>query len=92
MTVSKYVAEDDYSVLVDSDITASTLGSSGTADDIDGLVVVLMTTNIQAIAANQQAVGRLRKIKLEERPTWTNVPLKFLYTFCGIFPNRLITI
>lgn len=83
LTVSKYVSEDAYSVLIDSDITASTLGSSGTAVDIPNLVVVLMTTNISAITSNQQAVGRLRKLK-----HWSG-PLKFLYTFCRDIPKQV---
>lgn len=90
LTVSKYVAEDEYAVLMESDITASTLGSSGTAVDIAGLVVVLMTTNIQAIAANHQAVGRLRKIKPGQYPAWgDNVPLRFLYTYCRDIPKQV---
>lgn len=86
LTVSKYVAEDQYSVLLESDITASTLGSSGTAVDIPDLVVVLMTTNISAIAANHQAVGRLRKIL---KPEWSGVPLRFLYTYCRDIPKQV---
>ena len=90
LTVSKYVAEDEYAVLMESDVTASTLGSSGTAVDINGLVVVLMTTNIQAIAANHQAVGRLRKIKPGQFSGWPeNVPLRFLYTFCRDIPKQV---
>lgn len=84
LTVSKYVSEDAYSVLIDSDITASTLGSSGTAVDVPNLVRVLMTTNISAITANQQAVGRLRKLK-----QWGDVPLEFYYLYCRDIPKHV---
>lgn len=86
LTVSKYVAEDEYSVLLDSDITVSTLGSSGTAVDIPDLITVLMTTNISAIAANHQAVGRLRKIL---KPEWAHIPLRFFYLYCRDIPKQV---
>lgn len=84
LRVSKYVAEDAYEVLLESDITASTLGSSGTAVDIPDLVKVLMTNNLAAIAANIQAVGRLRELK-----KWPDVKLEFFYLYCRDIPKHV---
>jgi len=62
LEVSRYVAEDDYDVLMESDISVSTIQSAGTGVDIPNLRYCLMTTAISSSQANLQAVGRLRKI------------------------------
>lgn len=84
LTVSKYNAEDEYSVLMESDITSSTLGSSGTAVDIKNLITVLMTTAISSKQANLQALGRLRELKNDPDQT-----PHFLYLTCTDIPKHV---
>ncbi len=84
LTVSKYNAEDEYSVLMESDITVSTLGSSGTAVDIKHLITVLMTTAISSKQANLQALGRLRELR--DYPDQTP---HFLYLTCLDIPKHV---
>lgn len=84
LTVSKYNAEDSYSVLMESDITVSTLGSSGTAVDIKDLITVLMTTALSSKQANLQALGRLRELKAFP----DQVP-HFLYLTCTDIPKHI---
>lgn len=86
LKVNKYVAEDEYAVLLESDITCSTLGSSGTAVDIPKLVRVLMTTSVSTITANRQAVGRLRELHI---PEWADVPMEFYYLYCRDIPKQV---
>lgn len=61
--VSKYNAEDDYEVLLGSDITVSTLGSAGTAVDIKNLLFCMMTVGLSGSQPNLQALGRLRELR-----------------------------
>lgn len=75
--VNKYTAEDEYETLLKSDICVSTLLSAGTAVDIPGLRVVLMTTAIGSTPANLQALGRLRELH-----TYPGVIPHFLYLTC----------
>ena len=75
LKVGRYVSEDSFDVLTDSDIIVSTLLSSGPAVDISGLRTVLMTTAVRSLQQNVQALGRLRKLKGK----WENVPLRFMY-------------
>lgn len=60
--ISSYVKDDDYSVLTESDIIVSTLGSAGTAVDVKGLTCVLLSVAINSSVSNLQALGRLREI------------------------------
>lgn len=75
--IGKYTSEDDYQVLLDSDTSVSTLGSSGTAVDIINLSVCLMTTALSGSQANVQAVGRLRDL-INYKPDKPN----FYYLTC----------
>lgn len=75
--INKYTAEDEYVQLMTSDISVSTLLSAGTAVDIPGLRVVLMTTALSSTQANLQAFGRLRQLKL-----WPDVTPEFIYLTC----------
>ena len=74
LKVSSYVKDDDYSVLKDSDIIVSTLGSAGTAVDIKGLTCVLLSVAINSSVSNLQALGRLREI--------TGRIVRFYYFYC----------
>lgn len=62
-TVKRYVQEDPYENVIDSDIRITTNGSAGSALDIPGLKTNILTTAIQSIQANIQILGRLRKRK-----------------------------
>ena len=74
LTVTRYVSEDDYTEMLESDIIVSTLKSLGTAMDVPGLRVVLMTDAVNSRQANLQCAGRLRRLK-----EWPNVTPEFLY-------------
>jgi len=63
LKIEKYNAEEDYNVLMDSDIIVSTILSSGTAVDIPNLTTVIQTVAIDSPNANKQTIGRLRDLK-----------------------------
>lgn len=75
--VSRYVSEDEYENLLSSDITVSTVLSAGTAVDVPGLRIVLMTTALGSRQANDQALGRLRELK-----DWPDITPEFYYLVC----------
>lgn len=75
--VSKFTAEDNKEIIDTNDITVSTLGKAGTALDISGLVVCLMTTALSEPKANKQAKGRLRN--LTKKPGFEHITPKFIY-------------
>lgn len=74
LKVNRYVSEDDYMEMLEADIIVSTLKSLGTAMDVPGLRVVLMTDAINSRQANLQCAGRLRKLK-----DWPDTTPEFLY-------------
>ena len=82
--VSRYVADDPYEHLMESDIVVSTLGSAGTAVDIPNLTNVILTTAIDSIQSNVQSLGRLRK--LDDGNTQT----EFHYFVCSDIDKHLI--
>lgn len=82
--VRKYTSSDDYTNLIESDMTVSTLGSSGTAADIIGLKICIMTTSLQSQQANLQALGRTRPLK-----DWPHLSPKFLYLFSYSIPKQI---
>lgn len=61
--VGRYISEDDYSVLLESDLTVTTLKSAGTAVDVPNLKRVLCSVAVSSKQANEQAIGRLRRLK-----------------------------
>jgi len=73
--INKYTAEDDYSVIEESDIIISTLGSAGTALDISNLITVIQTVLVKSITANIQSLGRLRRLK--------NKKVRFVYLYAN---------
>ena len=77
VNVMRYTAEDDFDVLSEADIIISTLKSAGTAFDIPGLRVCLMTDAVGSMQQNDQALGRLRKLK-----HWPDITPEFLYLVC----------
>ena len=63
ITINRYVEEDPYENIMDSDIAVSTNQSAGTALDIPNLITVIQTVSIRSLQTNIQALGRLREIK-----------------------------
>lgn len=80
--IRSYVADDDYSNLMEADICVSTLGSSGTAVDIADLTNVILTTNVNSTASNIQSLGRLRKLADDH-------PVEFHYFVCDDIPKSV---
>lgn len=84
LKINKYNSEDDYEVLLSSDISVSTLGSAGTAVDISGLITCLMTTAVSSKQANEQAIGRLREIH-----DGSGIVPHFLFLTCRDIPKHI---
>lgn len=82
--IGRYTADDDYKVLSQNDISVSTVLSAGTAVDIDGLRVVLMTTALNSSQSNEQALGRLRRLK-----KWPELTPLFMYFVCEDIPHHV---
>ena len=75
--IRRYTSDDSYDNLIMADIAVSTLQSAGTAVDIPGLRVTLMTVALMSQQANEQALGRLRKLRM-----WPDVTPEFYYLVC----------
>lgn len=84
LEVSRYISEDDYEVLMESDISVSTVLSAGTAVDIPGLMFALLTTSINSGQANVQIVGRLRRLK-----DWPDLAPSFAYLVAENIPKHV---
>lgn len=80
LEVNRYVEDDPYENVINSDITVSTVLSAGTAFDIPGLITVIHTVSMTSPQANIQAAGRLREIKGSD----TN----FIYLYTRKIPNQ----
>lgn len=75
-STARYCEKDNYqNNCIDPDIRVSNLIKSGTAIDIKGLRVVIMTNSLKSEEGNLQALGRLREI--EDRD------VTFVYLWCG---------
>lgn len=61
-TVRRYVEDDAYTNLLESDICVSTVLSAGTGHDIPGLITVILTHALNSSASNIQGFGRLRNL------------------------------
>lgn len=64
LKIARYCAAqgDKYADLITSDITVSTIQSSGTAVDIPNLICNICTTMVNSSKSNIQVLGRLRKL------------------------------
>lgn len=78
LKVTRYVSEDDYEEMLECDIIVSTLKSLGTAIDVPGLRVALLTDGLGSRQANLQCMGRLRRLK-----PYPDVTPEFLYLVCS---------
>lgn len=66
LKVSRYVEDDPYDTIHDSDIIISTILSSGTGFDIKGLITVVQSNIVFSTKSNIQSIGRLRRIPDKE--------------------------
>jgi superfamily II DNA or RNA helicase len=81
LLVRRYVEDDPYENLIESDISISTLLSAGTAHDIPNLKTVILTVAINSIQSNVQSLGRLRKLK--------DTNTYFYYFVCQDIPKHI---
>lgn len=82
--IRRYTSEDDYSNVMEPDIIVTTIKSAGTALDIPDLRTCLLTEAIGSRQANEQVVGRLRRLK-----RWPDVTPEFLYLVCENIPQHI---
>lgn len=83
LNVKRYVSGDEYEDLMTADVSVSTIGSAGTAVDIEDLVCVILTQAITSIKSNVQSFGRLRELKGEHSNTL------FYYFVCTDFGKHM---
>lgn len=81
LKVSRYVDDDPYENLMESDMTFSTVLSAGTAHDVAMLKTVIMTISLESLQSNIQAFGRLRDIP--------GVKTLFAYLVCLDIPKHV---
>lgn len=74
LEVNEFVAGTPNSILEESDILISTVKSLGTAHDVSGLRISILTHALNKLEANEQVKGRLRVMK-----KWPDVTPKFFY-------------
>lgn len=74
LTSRRYVSEDPYEYLHESDIVVTTVQSGGTAEDVKNLKTVLMTNSLDSPQSNTQVLGRLRRNDA--------MPQRFAYLVC----------
>ena len=61
LDIRRYVEQDPFENLMDSDVYITTIGSGGTGVDIAGLITVFNFDNVDSIQRNAQLLGRLRE-------------------------------
>lgn len=83
-SIGRYVEDDPYTNLMENDIVVSTILSAGTAIDKPGLVTVLMSIAVDSIQANEQTMGRLRRLK-----NWPDTTPMFYYLVCANIDQHL---
>jgi len=81
-SVTRYVEDDEYVNVMESDIRVSTLLSSGTAVDIPGLQTTLLTVAVSSSQSNIQGLGRLRKMLDGTTPM-------FIWLSCADIPTHI---
>lgn len=80
--VRRYMMEDAFDDLLESDICITTIGSAGTAVDVPNLTNTIVTISINSIQSNVQTLGRLRK--LEE-----GIPVQMHYFVATDIPKSM---
>lgn len=81
LDVRRYVEDDPYENLIDSDIRITTILSGGTAHDIPNLKTTILTIAIDSLQSNVQTLGRLRRLE-------NSVPI-FIYFTCLDIPKHV---
>lgn len=89
LDIRRYMAADPFENLLHADICVSTLGSAGTAVDIPDLTHCILTPSVESEQANEQAVGRLRKLPdgyVPEFSYWViaNNPISLKYHYSKV--------
>lgn len=85
MRVRRYIGEDPYEHIEEADILVSTTKSCGTAIDIPGLAISIMTEAVNDTQANLQHIKRLREP--EAGPDYFTP--EFLYLLCADIPQHM---
>lgn len=85
LKVRRYIGEDPYSHIGEADILVSTTKSCGTAIDIPGLAISLMTEAVNDTQANLQHIKRLREP--DQGPDYFTP--EFLYLLCSNIPQHM---
>lgn len=80
LNVTRYVEDDPFEKLEEGDVVCSTVLSAGTAMDKSGLISVFQTISIKSSVANNQTLGRLRKMGDRE--------LRYYYFFTKGIPKQ----
>lgn len=62
LDIKRYVEDDPFENVIESDLCVSTNQSAGTALDIPNLITVIQTVSISSLQQNQQSQGRLRRL------------------------------
>ncbi len=78
--IRRYMEKDPYENAIDSQIRVTTIQSLGTAIDVPGLRVTILTNSISSPVANLQVLGRLRELKDRD--------VKFFYIYCNHIPKQ----
>jgi len=81
LNINRYVEDDPYTNIIDSDVCVTTAQSGGTAIDIPGLITTLDTTSVGSQQSNIQTLGRLREIK--------GVEVRYIYFYTSDIVNQL---
>lgn len=81
LDIRRYVEDDLYENVIESDIRVTTVLSAGTAVDIPMLTCALQTVSISSSVANLQSFGRLRKLKDRD--------VRFYYLYCRQLPKQI---
>mgnify|MGYP006431572937 CR=1 FL=1 len=84
LKIDEFVSGSPSETLENSDVIVTTLGSAGTAQDIDGLKTVLLTKALRKREMNEQVLGRLRRLK-----NWPDVVPRFVYFVNTSIPSHL---
>lgn len=81
LKVGRFVEDDPYENIMESDICVTTMGSGGTGHDIPMLTTVIMEISLKTSSGNIQGFGRLRDI-----PGRTT---RFGYLVCQDSPKQM---
>lgn len=84
LEINEFISETDEVILEKSDIIVSTVESCGTAQDIPGLKMSILTRALKKLETNEQVKGRLRKLK-----KWPDITPIFNYLTNRSVPKHL---